>query len=35
MQLGDIAFIIDHQDADRHAATPGAARRGRRIVNSV
>ena len=34
-QLGDIALVVDHQDADRHAAPPAAARRGRRIVNSV
>src|SRR5215813_12775326 len=27
-------LVVDHQDADRHTAPP-AARRGRRIVNSV
>ena len=36
-QLGDIALVIDHQDADRHAAASGSLRlrRGRRMVNSV
>ena len=34
IQFGHIALVVDHQRADRHAA-PRAARRGRRIVNSV
>ena len=36
-EIGDIGLIVDHQDADAHAAAPvcGAPPRGRSIVNSV
>ena len=34
-QLGDIALVIDYQNANHHAASLTVVRRGRQIVNSV
>ena len=34
-QLCNVAFVVDHQNADRHAAAPAAARRGKALLGAL